>query len=161
MGERKKSLAEYAAEHPQEMPEPERKAQAAAARTYRERQEAEQQTADLKAQILQKLEQGAAPQDVLYSAIRAIGSATNDPAWAAAAQGNLDRIYADLAQQSFLTDEAAIAADRLKTRHDEYAGKVRRQLLRQLKGCQQLEKELQEALQAAEQMQPQEDTQGT
>ena len=152
MGERKKSLEEYAAAHPQEMPEPERIAQAAAARSYREQQEAAQRTAELKAQLLRMLEQGAAPQSSLYTAIRAIGTATNDPEWEAAAQANLDRIYADLAQQSFLTDGAAIAADRLKTRHDEYAGKVRRQLLRQLKGCQQLEKELQNALQTIEEM---------
>lgn len=152
MGEHsdKMSLEEYAAAHQHELTEPERKAQAAAARSYTEKQEQAAQLADMKAHIIRQLESGAEPQTILYSAISALGLATDDPAWTGAAHEKLESLYSDLAQRSFLTDEAAIAAERMNARHEEYCGKLQRQLLRQVNACRQLEKDLQAALNTIE-----------
>ena len=144
-----KSLAEYAAEHPQREPEREREA----ARVYRDLQEERETIAQIKTSITQQLEQGAAPQYILYSALRAIGILTHDNEWAEAGQQALDKVYSDLAQQSFLTDNAAIAAQRLEEMQAGYNDKMRQQLTRQLKGYRKIERALQEALQAVGEMQ--------
>lgn len=154
MDRRNQSLEEYAAAHPQQEP-----AQAAIAQTpnpYREREQLREQAAQAKASIMQQLEQGTAPQYILYTAIKAIGTLTQDAEWAEAAQNTLDSVYSDLAQQSLLTDNAAIAAQRLETMQSEYNDKIRRQLQRNLNGYKRLEKALQEALQAVNALEPQE-----
>lgn len=156
MDKRSKSLEEYAAAHPQQEPERERAAIQQAAMTYREREQGRETVAQQKASILQQLEQGNAPQYILYTAIKAIGLLTQDAAWTEAAQKTLDSVYADLAQQSFLTDNAAIAAQRLETMQTDYNDKLRRQLTRQLNGYRRIEKALQEALQAVNAIEPQE-----
>ena len=105
---------------------------------------------------MQQLEQGNEPQFILYTALKAIGLLTHDEQWAEAGQKTLDNVYADLAQQSFLTDNAAIAAARLDTMQTAYNEKLRRQLKSQLNGYRRIEKALQEALQAVNALEPQE-----
>jgi len=153
-----KTLEEYAAQHPQQEPERERQAIAETAQTYRERQQEREQAEQLKASILQQLEQGNAPQYILYTAIKAIGILTHDAEWAEAGRQTLDTVYADLAQQSLLTDNAAIAAQRLDTMQAEYNDKLRRQLQRNLNGYRRIEKALTEALQAVNALGPEPDT---
>lgn len=151
-----KSLEEYAAQHPQQEPERERQSIQEAAKTYQDRRQERERIEQLKASIMRQLEQGNAPQYILYTAIKAIGLLTQDAAWTEAAQKTLDSVYADLAQQSFLTDNAAIAAQRLETMQTDYNDKLRRQLTRQLNGYRRIEKALQEALQAVNAIEPQE-----
>lgn len=151
-----KSLEEYAKQHPQQEPEQERQAIASTAKTYRERQQERETVDQLKASIMQQLEQGNEPQFILYTALKAIGLLTHDEQWAEAGQKTLDNVYADLAQQSFLTDNAAIAAARLDTMQTAYNEKLRRQLKSQLNGYRRIEKALQEALQAVNALEPQE-----
>ena len=151
-----KSLEEYAAQHPQQEPERARQSIQEAAKTYQDRQQERERIEQLKASIMRQLEQGNAPQYILYTAIKAIGLLTQDAAWTEAAQETLDSVYADLAQQSFLTDNAAIAAQRLETMQTDYNDKLRRQLTRQLNGYRRIEKALQEALQAVNAIEPQE-----
>jgi len=151
------TLAEYAAQHPQPEPERERQAIDETARSYREQMQEREQVEGLKASILQQLEQGNAPETILYTALRAIGILSHDAAWTEAAKQTLDSVYADLAQQSFLTDNAAIAAHRLEQMQVEYNDKLRRQLTRNLNGYRRIEKALQEALQAVNDIEPQEE----
>lgn len=122
------SLAEYAAQHPQEEPAQ----QAAPIRTYREAAQDRETVEQIKAGISQQLAQGNAPQYILYSALRAIGILTQDQAWAEAGIAALDSVYADLAQQSLLSEESSIAADRLAQMQAEYCAKMRRQLRRDI-----------------------------
>jgi hypothetical protein len=154
MDRRSNSLEQYAAEHPQQ--EPEQIGTPQTINPYREREQLREQAAQAKASIMQQLEQGNAPQTVLYTAITAIGQLTHDPQWAAAATQILDSVFEDLAQQSLLTDNAAVAAQRLDTMQAEYIGKLRRQLQRSQTGYKRLEKALQEALQAVNAIEPQE-----
>lgn len=150
------SLAEYAALHPQPQPEQERREMEKTARTYAERQEERAEVERLKAGIWQQLEQGAAPQYILYAALKAIGILTHDPEFAQAGQKALDNVYADLAQQSFLVDNAAIAAARLENMQANYNSKLRQQLKRNLNGYRRIERALTEALQAVDALEPQE-----
>lgn len=154
MGNSRKSLEEYAALHPLPAPEFERQAMAETAKTYAEQQEEREEAERLKASILQQLEQGNAPQYVLYTAIKTIGLLTHDEVWADTGHEYLDSVYSDLAQQSFLTDNAAIAAQRLNAMQAEYNDKLRKQLNRSINGYRRIEKALQEALQAVNAMEP-------
>ena len=152
-----KSLAEYAAQNPMQEPERERQAIEETARSYREQMQERETVEGLKASILQQLEQGNAPETILYTALEAIGTATHDEEFIKTGKQCLDKVYADLAQQSFLTDNAAIAAQRLDTMQAEYNDKLRRQLQRNLNGYRRIEKALQEALQAVNALEPQEE----
>lgn len=152
-----KTLAEYAAQYPQQEPERERQSARETARSYREQMQEREQVEGLKASILQQLEQGNAPETILYTALRAIGILTHDAEWTEAGEKTLESGYADLAQQSLLTDNAAIAAQRLDTMQAEYNEKLRRQLQRNLNGYRRIEKALTEALQAVDALEPQED----
>lgn len=142
------SLDEYAALHPQTRPEREQAAMLDTANTIKDRRQERERAEQLKASMLKQLDQGNAPQSILYTAITAIGLLTHDEAWTEAAQGALDTVYADLAQQSLLIDEATIAAERLEQMQIEYNAKLRRQLNRQLSGYQRIAKGLNEALAA-------------
>lgn len=153
-----KTLEEYAAQHPQQEPERERQAIEETARSYREQMQERETVEGLKASILQQLEQGNAPETILYTALRAIGILTHDEQWTEAGRQTLDTVYADLAQQSLLTDNAAIAAQRLDTMQAEYNDKLRRQLQRNLNGYRRIEKALTEALQAVNALDPEPDT---
>lgn len=143
-----KTLEEYAAQHPQTEPERERQAIAGTARRFREQMQERETVDQLKESILQQLEQGNAPELILYTALRAIGLLTHDDQWTEAGQKSLDAVYSDLAQQSLLTDNAAIAAHRLETMQTAYNEKMRRQIIRSLTEYRRIERALQEALQA-------------
>lgn len=149
-----KSLAEYAAQNPQPEPPQERQAVAHAARSYNDQIAERDQAERLKASIAQQLQEGEAPQYILYSALRAIGLLTHDAAWAEAQQKTLDGVYSDLAQQSLLTDNAAIAAARLDAMQTEYKEKLRRQLQRQIGGYKRIARALNEALDAVNALDP-------
>lgn len=145
-----KSLEEYAAEHPQQEPETERQSMAAAVQDYQTRQELIAEVTRLKTSIKQQIEEGNAPEYILYTALKVIGLLTNDMEWAKAGQDILDLVYSDLAQQSFLTDNAAIAADRQEKMRQEYSDKLKRQLKRNLNGYKKVADSLQAALKALE-----------
>lgn len=145
------TLAEYAALHPQQEPQQEQQAR----RNYQDAQRERERIDQLKASIAQQLQEGNEPQYILYSALQAIGLLTHDPEWAEAGTRQLDSIYADLAQQSMLTDTAAAAAHRLEAMQTQYNDRLRRQLTRQLSGYRRIEKALQEALQAVDAIEPQ------
>ena len=140
-----KTLAEYAAQHPAEAPQAD-----TAARSYHNRQEERERTEELKQSILQQLQEGNAPELILYTAITLIGM--TDKEWAAECKAILDSVYADLAQQSLLTDNAAAAAARLEKMQRTYNDKTRAQLQRSLNGCKRLSDALKEALQAIDGM---------
>ena len=142
-----KSLAENAAQNP--MPEPQRM-EAAPAQTYHDRQAQAAKIAQYKEAILKQLTSGTEPEITLYTALSAIGLLTDDAEWTEAAQGALNSVYADLAQQSLLTDAAAEAQRRLEAMQADYNDKLRRQLTRQLNGYKRIERALQEALQAVD-----------
>lgn len=135
------SLAEYAAQHPQEEPAQ----QAAPTRTYREAAQDRETVEQIKAGISQQLAQGNAPQYILYSALRAIGILTQDQAWAEAGIAALDSVYADLAQQSMLAEESSAAADRLAQMQADYCQKTRRQIRQSLTKLEKLQRALSEA----------------
>ena len=139
-------LFDYAQQNP-DIQEPQQEAQAIreTAQTVRAAQEMQQDIDRLKTSILQQLEQGNAPQLILYTALTAIGAATGDDEFTETATGYLDRVYGDLMQESFLTDNAAIAAQRLEDQRADYMAKLRRQLDRNLKGMAKLERALREA----------------
>ena len=122
-------LFDYAQQNP-DTQEPQQEARAIrdTAQTYRDRQDRQEQVDRLKRNILQQFEQGDAPQIILYTALKAIGAATNDDEWAETAKGHLDSVYGDLMQESFAVDNAAIAAERLNKKRHEYTEKTRRRL---------------------------------
>ena len=148
-------LFDYAQQNP-DIQEPQQEAQAIreTAQTIRDREQRQQDIGKLKASILQQLDAGNAPQLILYTALKAIGTATNDDSWTETATGYLDRVYGDLMQESFLTDNAAVAAQRLEEQRAEYMDKLRRQLDRNLKGIGKLDRALQEARAAIEAFDP-------
>lgn len=122
-------LFDYAQQNP-DIQEPKQEAQAIrdTAQTYRDRQEQQQEVNRLKESILQQLKEGNAPQLILYTALKAIGTATADKAWTETTTGYLDAVYSDLMQESFVTDNAAIAEKRLTEKRAEYVDKARRKL---------------------------------
>ena len=140
------NLAEYAAKHPQDEPQQE------TARSYHDRQQERERVEQIKESIAHQLKAGNAPQYILYPALEAIGILTHDPEWTQAGQKALDTVYDDLAQQSMLTDTAAVAARRLDTMQQQYNDRLRRQLRSQLNGYRRIEKALQDALQAADEL---------
>lgn len=111
----------------------------------------------LKENITAQLEAGTEPQIILYTALKAIGLLTNDPAFTEAAQGKIDAVYSDLAQQSFIQDNNAIAQERLEKMQAEYNDKLRRSINRQLAGYRRVEKALNDVLAAVNATEPQED----
>lgn len=144
------SLEEYAARHPQAAPAAvEAQAAATAAQTYRERLEEQTEIERLKAAISRGLEQGSAPQFILYAALQAIGLLTHDKQWEQASCRQLDICYAGLEQQTLLANTAAADAERLEQMQAKYLDKIRKQLQGNLSSCKKLEQELQKALATA------------
>lgn len=138
------SLEEYARQHPQQAPEEQPAAETMG--SYLQEIKDKEAVEQLKAGMLQQLENGNEPQFVLYTAIKAIGILTHDKEFAEAGKRALDAVYGDLAQQSLLTDNAAIAMQRLEERRAEYNEKMRRELNRNLAGYRRLEQALKDAL---------------
>lgn len=139
------NLEEYAAQHPQQKPT---QGPAETAQTYHDRLEERAQIDKLKLSISRQLKEGNEPQYILYTAIKAIGILTKDPEWFAEGEAALDAVYADIAQESLLTDRAAIAAQRLDAMQGDYNRKLRAQAQRQLAGYKKIEGALKEVLRA-------------
>jgi len=150
------AIVEYAAQHPQQEPKQEREQMHSTAEIIKDRQQEREQAEQLKESILQQLEQGNAPESILYTAIKAIGLLSSDPGFTEVGQRCLDTVYADLAQQSLLTDNAAVAAHRLDTMQHDYNRRLKSSLTRQLNGYQRIADALNKALQAVDELEPQE-----
>lgn len=142
--------------HPEAQPLPEYIAQEAAAEFAREKtkQENAQTVADLKESIKKQLTEGNAPQYVLYAALRAIGILSNDPEFAETCRAQLDAVYSDLAQQSFIVDNEAIAAARLDELKEKYNAKLRKQLTSDLKGYRKIERSINDILRSLNEIDP-------
>lgn len=147
-------LSEYAADHPQEQPVPEREQTAATADIIRERQQEQAEAERLKQSIAWQLEKGEPPQNILYPAIKAIGILSHDAAWAEAAQATLDGVWADLAQQSLFINADETAAARLQEQQQAYLDKLRRQTERQQDRLRKISKGLQDILNAIDEHDP-------
>lgn len=91
--------------------------------TQERRERQAQTTAQLKASILRQLEQGNAPELILYTALQAIGESTGDAEWTEAATGYLDTVYKDLMQQSLFVDGVTAATERLQEKRRAFAEK--------------------------------------
>lgn len=148
-------LFDYAEQNP-DIQEPQQEASAIreTSQTYRERQERQQDVETMKKSIMQQLEQGNAPHLILYTAIRAIGTASVDEAWTEAAVGYLDKVYGDLMQESFLQDNAAVAAKRLEEQRAEYLEKLKKAIARDQRQVGKLSIALQEAQDALDALDP-------
>ena len=141
------TLAEYAAAHPMdEQPNGEHEAMAAAAMTAQERKQELENAEQLKSVIMRQLEQGSDPHIILYTALKCIGLYSNDREYTETTTGLMDAVYSDLAQQSFLQDNAAIAAERLKRQQEEFNRQLNSSLKRQLAKYRCIEKALNDAL---------------
>lgn len=138
----KKGLFDYAEKHPAGAPPQEIEIEQKSAA---ERQAKDQEAADLKESISHQIEQGNAPQYILYTAIKAIGLLTSDDAWSEKNLTALDSVYDDLRQESFLVDNAAIAKARLDEMRTQYNAKLKRQINAQLNGYRKLSDALTEA----------------
>lgn len=141
-------LKQLAAKYPQTQEARERAEMAATAAGIADRQESIERAQRLKESLLRGLEGGTEPQTLLYMAISGIAAATFDGEFEARAHGYLDAISADLAQQSMFVDEKAVEAQRRQTIQADFNEKMRRQLLRQMKGYRQIMDGLQTALDA-------------
>jgi hypothetical protein len=122
-------LREYAAMHPTGEPPQE---QAKTADPMEEARRIRDKVDRAKAALAAGLEMGTPPESLLYTALDAIGIMDNDPTWAEPLKEKLDSIYGDLAQQSFVVDNEAIAAGRLDRIHREHNAKLRRDLNRMI-----------------------------
>ena len=150
-----KSLAQYAAENPQNMPKTELdQLQRAAEARAQERlnildREQRQAKADrLKEIITAQLEEGEPLQHILYSALDAIGILSGDEEWSEAGKKCLSEIYDGLEQQSLLVDNAAIEAQRIEQMRTRYNERLRKQIRQQLSGYRKIERCLNDALSA-------------
>lgn len=141
-----KSLSEYAEQHPQARPDLEAEKMAAQARSLDDLKHNRAQAAELQESITTQLEEGNAPELILYTAIKCIGLLTNAPEWAQAAERRLDDIFGDLMQISIAGEEKAIAAARLDEKYKTYQAKLSRQLQKQYENTRKLEQELLQAL---------------
>lgn len=157
---KKGSLAEYAAAHQPQAPEPISQAGGAIPRTYREQQQARAEAEAIKERILTLIDQGTPPEYILYPAFRAIALLTNDDSWAEEAEAALTRLYDGLDQQSLLVDNAAEAAERLEAQQADYIARLRKQLEGQTRKYRQLGQTLRTALQSLNEIDPPEDPDG-
>lgn len=146
------SLAEYAAKHPGT--DPQDRSAATAATDARTRADELETATRLKAAIASHLEQGDEPQTVLYMALQCIGLLTSDKEWAEQTQQRLDSVYADLAQQSLMRDDAAIERARLDALQVDYNQRLRNSINRQLRGYEKIRRELYAVLDAVNELDP-------
>lgn len=148
-----KSLAEYAAQNPQEMP-PQEAAARQEAKTIAERREELAEAERLKDSILRQIDSGTAPQTILYTALSCIGLLTADKEWQETAQNSLDTVYADLAQLSLLDDNAALERERLQRMQTEYNTKLRAAIRHKIRGLDKVNRALYAVLDAVEEIDP-------
>ena len=138
-------LFEYMETHPGKEPEPIKKEPQ---KDYRQRREELERAGELLQSIEEQLKQGAEPQYILYTALKAIGIYANNAEWAERQRARLDAVYDDLAQRSLFIDEAAVAAERLDKKQHDYLDRMRRRLQSNLRDCQKIERELEDTLRA-------------
>ena len=142
-------LFEYAQNNPGSIePDQARQEIAETARSVRDQEKIQ----ELKASIADQISQGREPQYILYTAIRVIEMLTNDSEWARPLQETLDGLYSGIAQESLFWDSVTTAAARRQELLTSYADKTRRQLTRNIQGCERLQAELKKALQEIEAM---------
>jgi len=142
------SLEEYAAQHPAAETEEERAEREERAQAYTDQQAARQRFLELKESIMQQLQQGAAPEIILYHAIEAIGTVSKDPEYTRAGQDILSRCYDEARQQSLLIDTKEIAARKLEAMREKYNADMIKTIRGKLKKHRQIERGLLDALQA-------------
>lgn len=148
------NLEEYAALHPETQQAPEEQ-QASTAKSLFERKEEIEEADRLKESILQQLQEGNAPEFILYPAIKAIGLLSADREWTEAARLILDKLYGDMAQKSLFVDEVAVKGRRLEALRKEYAAKNINGVKRALKGCERLDMLLRQAIVEIEELEGQ------
>lgn len=148
-----KSLAEYAAQNPQEMPPQEATARREA-KSIAERREEWTEAERLKESILRQIDSGTAPQTILYTALSCIGLLTADKEWTEAAQTALDTVYADLAQLSLLVDNAEKERERLQQMQTDYNAKLRAAIRQKIRGLDKINRALFAVLDAVEEIEP-------
>lgn len=119
---------------------------------YLQRRAALDKSKELMQSIEAQIQQGTPPQYVLYSTLRLIGLLTGATEWEERQRAALDHVYKDLAQESLFADNAAIAAQRLDDQRREYVSKQRKNFMRQLKGLARMEKSLNEAFDALQEL---------
>lgn len=149
-----KGLFEYAAQNPAQAAPQVQKDIESTADYYRQQQEQHERAEQLKEIIAQQIQQGNDPQYILYAAIEAIALLTHDAEWQQEQHERLNSIYADLAQQSFIADNEAIAARRREQTQQEYNSKLRGQLCKQLRGYRKIAAGLEDALKALDELNP-------
>lgn len=115
---------------------------------YEARRAAAEKANELKESISRQIEQGNDPQYILYTAIRAIGYLTRDTEWQREQEKQLDSVYGDLAQVSFLLDETAIAGERLEEKRQQYAERMLKRLNNNLKDCEKIQTSIKQAMEA-------------
>lgn len=150
---RKNSIAEYVKTHP--MPEAPADPKPIKDKSYSDRQEERQQAIDLKESITRQIQEGRNPENILYTAIRAIGLLTNDSEWTEQNTAALDKVYEDLGQQSFIVDNAEITARRLDKMQKDYQTKLRRQVMTQLNGYKRIQSGLSDIIRALDSIEDQ------
>lgn len=148
-----KSLAEYAAQNPQEMPPQEATARREA-KSIAERREEWTEAERLKESILRQIDSGTAPQTILYTALSCIGMLTADKEWTEAAQSSLDTVYADLAQLSLLVDNAEKERERLQQMQTDYNTKLRAAIRQKIRGLDKVNRALYAVLDAVAEIDP-------
>lgn len=149
------NLEEFAKLHPELQEEtPEQAQMLEQALTLKERREAAERAQELTATILTQLQQGSAPQFVLYTAIRALECYTLDQEWAEQCRAELDKVYKDTAQLSLFNDQQATERARLEQKQLDYCRKVRQQLQRDLCEYKRIEQGLLDTLKAINQIDP-------
>lgn len=142
-------LFEYAQNNPDQVePEQARQETAATVRSVQDQEKLQ----ELKTSIADQISQGREPQYILYTAIRVIEMLTNDSEWARPLQETLDGLYSGIAQESLFRDSIATGETRRQGLLNDYVEKTRRQLTRNLKGCERLQTELKNALQEIEKL---------
>lgn len=142
-----KSLREYAAQNPQ--PEQHEESINQTANLYEIRQQAKEKAEEYKQSITQQISYGGEPHFILYTAVRAIGLLTHDKTWTEATITALDAVYGDLAQETLLNDNAAIAEARLNTVRSDYNKKLKQRLNTLMKQYKDVEEALNSAIEAA------------
>ena len=150
-----KGLLEYAQEHPAQEEPQEQQAIKDTARAYYELKDRAEQAAQLKENITLLFEQGFDPQIILYWTLELIGLLTDNMEWAQAQQEHINSVYADLAQQSFIANNEAIAADRRAQQRKDYYTKLRARLLREIRHCGQIQTDLANAVKSLDDLNPQ------
>lgn len=114
----------------------------------RQREDAERRKAD----ILEWLKAGEPPQVVLYYAIEALEGFTHDPEWGAECKAVMDKVWADLDQQSIFLDTEAESVKRMEKMRADTNRKTRKRLETSLKEYKKVAAALEEALERVEEL---------